>query len=551
MSLIMQEIKQFWNQKCFAVSISLITVLSYITLLINPTVGIDDTAFKLYFVDGVAPVMGRWCLYFINKIIPLDYNPYFVEAMGLLILCISATLWCIVFKRLFQDAISTWGYTVFAGVLISSPMISEVVVWYLQNGLFLGYGVTALAILFVMEAMKEGENTKRGNRVKKLFLTAVMLTVAIGFYESFMIVFLMAAVMVFLVIRVLKQNPYDRNPLGWMGGILGVTVISMLIRTVLVKLITVVFHLESQKNILRSRGLYEVLGWFDGTRGWDDFVYVMKDYLVKYCFNGIVYLPVLVLVLAEIVLVVWGIWQAVKRKDIWIGVAVLGILLLPWVLPVLEGVATYYRSAQFVPLLTAFAVLPVAKEIEKSKGRALRLVGAFLAFVLLYQQAYEMNKWLYVDALKYEDAKRTMDAVGLEIMEQCNPNKPVCVIGNYKTPQSLLADVYCPSWSKKYMLVRLFVNAVDEEIFDKYNTPAGYGAAETPQLSVIQWGATAFLQFDRELITFWKMHGFSFTEDGQHVAEAKELMKDGPVWPAEGSIVELEDYIIVNFGNYE
>ncbi len=54
------------------------------------------------------------------------------------------------------------------------------------------------------------------------------------------------------------------------------------------------------------------------------------------------------------------------------------------------------------------------------------------------------------------------------------------------------------------------------------------------------------------MIRFWEMHGFSFQEDNdtQHYKAAEELMRDAPVWPAKGSILEMEDYIIVNFGNY-
>lgn len=550
MLLIVQQIKQLWSKKSFAVGMVAITLFSYITLLTNPTVSIDDTAFKVYFVDGVAPVMGRWCLYLINKIIPLDYNPFFVEAVGLAFFCLSVSLWCVVFRRLFQDNISHWGYLVFGGVMISSPILSEIVVWYLQNGLYVGYGVTALAVWFLLDACRTDENGKK--RICHLFLSMAMLTVAVGFYESLMIVFLMAVVMAFLLVRVLNRDEYSVKPLFWLGSVAGVTVGTMVFRSLIVKLLTVIFHLESQKNILKSRGLYEVLGWFDGTRGWDDFVTVMQEYLVKYCFNGIVYLPILLLVLAELVLVVWGIRQAIIRKDVWIVAAVVGILLLPWLMPVLEGQATFYRAAQYVPLLTAFAVLPIAWWLGKTKRALWKYAGVVVAFVLLYQQGYEMNKWLYVDALKYEDTKRTMDAVALTILEECDATKPVCVIGNYKTPESLLEDVYCPSWSKKYMLVSALIQGMNEELFEKYNTPAGYATAETPQLSFINWGTTAFHYFDRELIKFWEMHGFSFAEDGnlEHIANAKEMMKDGPAWPKEGSIVEMEDYIIVNFGNY-
>lgn len=546
-----KEIREFWNKKSFTVCLVMTMLLSYRTLLQNPTVGIDDTSFKLYYVDGVSPAMGRWCLFLINKIFPLDYNPYFVEAVGLLLFCLSVTLWCIVWRRLFGRSVSDWGYTLFACVMISSPIISEVVIWYLQDGIYLGYGMTALAVLAGMSAFGEKNRTNRRKRGKYLLFSALLLTVALGFYEAFMIVYLMGMVLVFLSVRLLDRKDYSVRPLEWLVNMSLMTGGTMVLRTVVVKLVIVVFHLESQTEVLKSRGLHEALAWFDGTKGLEEFVYVMKDFFVKYYINAIVYVPVTILVLGILVLAAVGIYYSVKKKDLWILLAVCGIVLLPWVLPVLEGVATYYRSSEYVPLLTAFAALLVVWACGRKgiKG-ILQYLGVFLALVLLYRQGYEMNKWLYVDALKYEDTKRTLSQVAFTIRENYNAAKPLCVIGQYDTPQGLEEDAYCPSWSKKYKLVEFFVNLVDKDLFEKYDTPYGYAFAQTPRLSFITWGNTAFYGYDRELVKFLHMHGFLFAEDSNqaHYEEARELMKDGPVWPEDGSIVELQDYIIVNFG---
>lgn len=554
MSGLLNEIKCFWSKKCFAIGIPLLMLLSYGTLLLHPTVGIDDTSFKIYYVDGVSPAMGRWCLYMIHKIFPLDYNPFFVEVVGLCFFCLSITLWCIVFHRLFGEKISVWAYVVFGGVMLSSPIISEVVIWYLQDGIYLGYGVTALAVLVGMQAFKISKDTDWKKRLLRLLACGALLAVALGFYESFMIVFLMAMVMIFMVIRIVDHKGYSRKPLDWLLNMAVVCVSGMVFRTIAINSITAIYHLEDQANVLASRGFSDILGqlmgWFDGTRSVDEFTFVLKDFLVKYYFNAIVYTPIMILVLAVAVLGLLGLYHTIRKKDGWVIASVVGILVLPWILPILEGVATYYRSSQYVPLLTAFAVLLVAWAIRDVKINAVKYVAFFFAFLLLYRQGYEMNRWLYVDAMKYEDTKRTMDSVALHILENFDADKPICVVGSHQTPEGLIEDVYCPTWSKKYMMIEWLVKGLDEELFEKYNTPRGYATAETPQLSFINWGATAFYGFDRELIKFWDMHGFSFTEDGNlgHYEEARKLMKDGPVWPEAGSIVEMDDYIIVNFG---
>lgn len=552
LSDIIRDVRYFWNKKCFAAGIPLMTLLSYLTLVIRPTIGVDDTSFKLYYVDGVSPAMGRWCTYLINKLFPLDHNPHFIEAISLVILCVSVTLWCVVFYRMFGEKISTIGYAVFGGVMLSSPILSEVVVWSLHDGIFTGYGVTALAVLCGMEAFKAREDKRRNGvniRIIPLLLSGVFLTVALGFYEAFMIVYLMAMVMNFLLIRCLNKEGYGRRPFEWLAKTTGICVWTMILRECMINGIVAFFHLEGRKDVLDTRNISDIFRSFgtDGEELWK----ILKEFFVKYYVHGIVYTPVLILVFAVGILGVWGLLYAVRKKDGWIFLSVLGIALLPWVMVFLEGHATFYRSSEYVPLLTGFAVLLSAYEVKKQDKKPLRAAAAFCAAVLLYRQSYEMNLWLYVDAAKYEDDKRTAGAVALEIIRDCDESKPICVVGHYLTPPSLLSRLYTPYWSKKYKLTEWLVRAIDDEIFEKYNTPYGYAAAETPQISLINWASQAFYHTDMELIKFWEMIGFDLVEDGnfEHYLDAGEMMREAPAWPEEGAIVEMEDYIIVNFGN--
>lgn len=572
MAGIIQEIKYFWNKKCFAAGIPLMMLLSYLTLVINPTISEDDTAFKLYYVEGVSPAMGRWCLYLVNKLFPLDFNPHFVEACGLLLFCFSITLWCIVFHRMFGEGISPLGYTIFGGVMLSSPILSEVVVWYLQDGIYMGYGFTALAVLFGMEAFKcqetepegkiSGEADKGCNNSKKckktkwggylhLVLSGIFLTAALGCYEAFMIVFLMAMVMNFLLVRRLDRKAYSRRPSEWMAKTGIICVLSMILREAVISGIVFVFRLEGQREVLATRDFSDILRGFGNAEG--ELWLVLKEFFVKYYIHGIVYAPVFILALAVGILGIWALAAAVRKRDGWIFAAAAGIIILPWLMVFLEGRATYYRASEYVPLLTGFVVLLIAYEVKKLDRKSLRMAALFLALMLLYRQGYEMNKWLYIDAMKYEDDKRTASAVALEIIRNCDEGKPVCVVGSYLTPPALLDKLYTPSWSKKYMLTEWLVRAVDEEIFEKYDTPYGYAVAETPQLSLLNWATYAFFGTDREMIKFWSMIGYTFVEDGnvEHYLYARELMREAPAWPREGSIVEMDDYIIVNFGNID
>lgn len=548
---IWSDVKHFWSHRFFAMGIPFAIIMSYLTLLVHPTVGIDDTSGKLYYVDGVSPAMGRWCLYLINKVIPLNFNPHFVEAAGLCCFGLSITLWCVVFYRMFGGKLSTAAYAIFGMVMLSSPIISEVVIWYLHDGIYLGYGFTALAVLFAMKTFQRDWR----KRWPDIILAAVMLTAAVGFYEAFMIVFLMAMIMNFMLIHALDKRDYSRKISDWLLNLVMVCICAMLLRSVTVNSIIFIDHLQEQANVLESRGLDDILGmlagWFDGTRTVSDFTFILKDFFVKYYLHAIVYTPIMIFVAGGGVLVCWSVVNSARRKDGWIIASAVGIMLLPWLMPVLEGQATYYRASEYVPLFTAFAVLLVAWEIRDVKKRGIRAAAYAAAFILLYRQGYEMNRWLYADAMKYENDKLVMNDIALRILEKCDVEKPVCIIGSHPVPESLISEVYVPEWSKKYKLVSLLVKAVDEEIFDKYDVEGkGYATAETPALSMIEWGIYAYGMPGSELIKFWEMHGFTFQWDDniQHYEDAWNMMQDGPAWPREGSIVEMEDYIIVNLG---
>ena len=552
-----------WKRFCFNLpfggGLLLMMCISYATLLHNPTVGIDDTSFGVYYEEGVSPAMGRWVLFLLNKFVPLNYNPYMVEAVGLLVFCISVSIWCLVFYKVFGDRIPRGGYLAFGCAMLSNSILAEVVVWYLQDGLYIGYGLAALSVFFGIQAFEIKDGTNKGIRRKALGMSAVFLTAAAGCYESLLLVWGISMLAAFMVFRILRRADYSVRPGEWVGKLAVCGVTAIVLRSVIVSLFIRVFHLEVQTQVLKSRGLHEVLTWFDGTKSLEEFFYVMKDFFVKYYINGIVYLPILLLVLAEIIIGIFALSYMIKRKDGFILLTAIGMFLAPWIMPVLEGVATYYRSSQYIPVVTAFAILllswkiqdiSTAKCLKPALCSAMRGTAMVLLVIVLYHQAYDMNRWFYIDYLKYEDTKNTLEEVALVIERDCDVSKPICVIGNYETPESLLQEAYCPSWSKKYLLTEFLVKRVDESLFEEYNTPYGYAFVETPRLSFINWGATAFYQFDRELIKFWKMHGFTFREDSnlEHYKAAKEMMKDGQAWPKEGSVVEMEDHIVVNFG---
>ena len=553
MVLIWQETKKLLQSKKYILCMLVTLFAAFGNLLIRPTIGIDDTAWKVYFIDGVAPVMGRWVLYVLNKIIPIaEYNPFIVELLFLFFFFVSATLWVVLLKRMIGEHVSEWAYVFFGCAFLAAPITSELVTYYLANGIFIGFGFTALAVWYLWDAFEQG--ITKGKKVQKAIGSGLWLWLALGCYESFIIVYMVAICVCYCFDRGLKGKEEKIPVPQVLIHTLLAGVFCIVLRSVWTKISIVLFSLQDQTNVLHYRGIGEILGYFKTGNGMQDIALIFKEFFVKYYINAVVYKPITFLIMGFGLMGLWALIRSIQKKDFVILLSVIGAMIMPWMLTILEGYATYYRTAQYIVLINAVIVLAAALLMEKLRYRKyIRGIGFLLAVILVYHEAHEMNYWLKVDQDKYEDACRTADAVALEIIKDYDEKLPICIVGEYNVPAAIASKSYSPTWSKRTMLATWAIRLLDEELLEEYMEPAGYRFAETPLLSVIKWGSRAFYSTDVEMIKFWENRGFQFTVDRnlEHYKYGEKLLEAGmPSWPEEGSILQMEDYIIVNLDNH-
>lgn len=552
MSLICREAQKLFQSKKYIICMLVTLFATFGSLLVKPTIGIDDTAWKVYFLDGVAPVMGRWVLFILNKIIPIaEYNPFIVELLFLFFFFISATLWVILLKRIIADHVSEWTYVFFGCAFLAAPITSEVVTYYLANGIFIGFGFTALAVWYLWDSFEKGITGRK--RVQKVVASGLWLWLALGCYESFIIVYMVAICVCYCFDRGIKSKEEKIPVLPVLIHTLLAGILCVVLRSVWTQLMIVLFSLQDQINILDYRGIGDILNYFSAGNGAQDIALIFKQFFVKYYINAVVYKPITFLVMGFGLLGLWALIRSIQKKDFIILLSVIGAMIMPWMLTILEGYATYYRTSQYIVLMNAVIVPVAALMLEKVKDkRYIKAIGFFLAVLLVYHEAHEMNYWLKVDQDKYEDACRTADAVALEIIRDYDENLPICIVGEYNVPEAIASKSYCPTWSKRTTIATWAIGLLDEEMIQDYMEPAGYRFAETPLLSVIKWGSVAFYATDIEMVKFWENRGFQFIVDRnpEHYLYGKELLEEGmPSWPEKGSILQMEDCIIVNLDN--
>lgn len=540
--------KFFWSNKFYVYVVSLAAVCSYGFKISHESIGIDDTCIPLYFEEGLAPAVGRWTLYLINKFFHIsDFAPWMTDLTGVLLLLFAATAWCVVFSRIVGREKYMMAYTFFSALFLSCPLISEIYVYYLHNGVSLAYGLSAVGLLLLLKAMET--ETGRKGRLLAALAAAAVLAAALGCYESFMIVFVVGVILLFLLVR--GWGNRERKYIGsiWIwGGTTAVTVVSAIgFRWLALRLILGLFHIgipESFRVEYRS-----VFSFMD--LGKQELIMNLKRHLVKYFLNAFAYRPITILVLGFVIIFLICIVTGIRNKDIFLPLAALALPVLPACMVVIEGKDTYYRAAQYVPLIGAFAAFLLLRLVKEHFPGFCMAVSVALASILLWNQCAEMNQWFYVDYMKYQDARNVMEQVAYDLEKGYDTAKPIVFRGAYYVPYEIAKDAYLEYDSAEYGWIRRIGDLIDPHLVEKYNAENGHGYdfAETPVNSILRWGATAFDGTAAQLGNFMKMlgHDFVIEMDLRKIDEAEKITGDMSHFPAEGYIRDCGEYIIVNF----
>ena len=555
---ICKDLKELFQNKCYCILLFFIGICTYGFIITHFSIGIDDTAIPMYFEEGLAPYVGRWTLYMINKVVPLTkLSPFVVEAVSMFLMLMSASLWCVLWKRIISNAIQLpwWTYLLVAGIFVTCPLISEVYVFYLHNGICIAYGLTALGLLFFMKGLEKGRSIKA--LIKYSIISGLFLFVALGCYESFMIVFAMGAVLAFLLLRCFFGNKGEKSGFHaafgkWIAAGAIAVGTSLVSRAIFLKILHAVNDFSAYDYLnVSQRGLLS-----DMFIPMEELVMNIKRFIMLYYVNAVCYLPITVLVCSFIVLGIGALVYSIKKKDWLLLVAFIALPVLPVCLTILEGYTTRYRTCQYVPLVCSFAILFVFIMVLKTGRKWLLSVCGVLCGLLVAVQCIDMNQWFYIDHQKYQHAKGVMNGVAEDLQKLDNCEKPIIFTGGCPVPAEITEKAYVSFHSKKYQLIYLLTDWFDPHLREKYysTTNSGYAFAEMPYMSTLQWGLTAFDGTANQLIEFMKMHGYTFygEKDMSRISEAVKIRESlsMPCYPEEGYILECQDYIIVNLSNY-
>ena len=567
--------RKFWENRCFMGILLLTAVCAYGYKVTNVTIGIDDTPSLYYFEEGLIAIVGRWVLFLLNKVIFLaEFVPFVTDFIAVGLLVLAVIVWTVLFYSVLGEKIPVVGYAFFAAIFVSSPLISEVFTYFLHNGIAIGYLCCGLSLCCVREWQGSIRKMRKGSGIREKFeclavmrlvAAAVFLWIAMGCYESFMILWLAGLLLLLLSerIRLGAERIVRTGERGVFGTLVGgalAALAAVLLRSLMIVVLTKVFRLEYLQGEAVQRSVTEMLGWMVQPGAFGEFAMLLKRTFVLYGVFAYAYLPIRIFVLSAAVITVVTLVRVIRGRDVWALVLLPAAYLAAFSLLFIEGKATLYRSAQFLPVFCGYGALLFAYsiyELTGSPGRGVhrklclgtRGIAVAVLVVITWNQCMDMTKWFYIDKQKYDAAVKTVDQIALDLERDFDTSKPVIFTGNYEIPYSIVKDAYVSYGDRKYYKMKRLTDLIDPDLLDKYNRGSkGVWVAQTPALSVIEWGRYAF-DSDAELVKFFVMHGHTLTacEDIDRYAEAEKASLELPEYPQDGYIVDKGDYIIVHF----
>lgn len=525
-----KEIKQILAEKKVVIPIGIVMVLSYLYLWTHPSMGVDDTAMPRYFIDGFAPHLGRCTLFLLEKIVHIvDFTPVVTDVIGVVLMALSALIAGVVWQKSSQQKISLGACAIFTCFFISYPLINEVYVYYLHNGLGIAYVLTVVTYYLV----------RFGEKKTDMIWGAVLLSLAIGCYETMAEVFLLL-LFADTMIRIL----FGESGCSWKEWFVlflkccVVIVAAMILKTLLARVVLWMIDVEPYFHSIGKE-----IKWLFSSDMWNTVMSMIRTFGRYYILNATVNYGVTMFWVAMAILFVVGIVASVKKKSALLLLNTIGVLGISWVISLIEGTIGAYRTMQTFPILIGLAMLLLYHWL-KQPGRKvlLRNLGFVLLGILLYNQVYETNKWYYVDYLKYEEEKNICNQLAYDIQKEATMDKKIIFVGRIEEYGIADTYMYVDSDSWQY---RLFSKLDGTEETDKkyeiVQNPAWY--------AVFDWGVDAFDEHATEIANFFAYHGHAIeVATREEKWSILEEVQDMPVWPKEGSIVETEEYVIVKLG---
>lgn len=210
------------------------------------------------------------------------------------------------------------------------------------------------------------------------------------------------------------------------------------------------------------------------------------------------------------------IWDAIKNRNnvmSWLYVlAGMGLQICPFLLSFYMGTVPVARSQLAYPFVLACNVIILFGYHWRYIW--LKYLGTILIIIILVNQANITTRFIYTDEIRAQEDIRLATMINMKINDVASSEKPIALVGSYS---SQLNAACC-----RGELVGLSIFSMDQTALPHY-----------------------FYSSNR-VCSLMRTLGFPFNSvNEEQMLKAREQAFTMPSWPAEGSVVDAGEYVIV------
>ena len=499
-----------------------VLIITYGFLLTNQSIGIDDENFRFYFDNYGVAASGRYGYIILMKIFnTYAYLPVWRDAIALLLLLLGVTVWNCMFQTISGGKISNNACTVFSCLVLSYPLLGKMYVYISINievSLVLLLGGAAAYLTFQMRYRKR--------KVYFLFITGTLI-LGMSLIENCLNYYICG-----VFAGILLENLYPNTENGLqnkeikgrffsafkilcMSCVMIIT--GMIINTVLSRLIN--YWLDLDDLVYTNK----FITWdFDNL--YTSLVVLVKGVLADFANYFSEYFYFKVYIFALILMVIFGLVYTIKRKNVMILLASLGVAATTFVFYVITGnPGMVTRTFVVYSVFVAFVFMLL---YELPERKTWRMAASIVCILVVFYQSRELNTMFMDDYNRFQKDKDLAVRINAEIEETYGgvPGLPVVFIG-----QPLLYAEF-PNVEDDVNMRSIFENADGDSVrIHQFFKMLGYDY-ENPL---------------KEEITprnMYEMASNTITENAKKTAETM------PIWPAEGSVKVTDESIVVKLG---
>lgn len=505
-------------------------VAGYGYAMLVPAVDMDDLAIATYQQGGEFLRQGRFTVWLLQALTGImEYRRFWPELFAAVCLALAGVLLSAIFYTAARLPARSPGTLLLAGGLLLWPYHAEILMYSNQCGVGLGYLFCALALGFAAPHL--AGTGRRG--LPGAAGAAVLLTFALGLYESFAPVWL-TLVFGLLLVQEAFSAPARRTP----GQLLAAMVRGLWpLAAALVLRAGVSAALCALLGVSGEDGTAsKTIFWFRRDSLRDALVIPLREWLDNYLARAFGVPTLSLLAIACVALVVW---LVLHRRGVLCGVL---LLLSQFSLGLLQGTGSQMARASqcfavFVPLV---AWLWLAAGLDAPRrprpGGKSWLCYALAALLLLAEWAslgdifrYNRDRWAYEEGILADTADQldALDPTG---------SMPVVFTGEIQLSEVLTRRAVIAPGNPAYKAAYLVAAVLGGPQGELYHY-------ENPQTLVINWAQTAFGSHEQMYLLMEEIGRPCVRPTAEQQAAGDALAGTVP----EGSVSAQDGYLLVCF----